>query len=116
MSTYCRGSVVLVRLDPVEGSEQGKTRPCVVVQNDVANRVSRTATIVPVVSHLDKIASYPVCVALDAGAGGLRHRSIVNCAHVRTVDASRIAAPPLGQLPATTMTAVDAALRVHLAL
>ena len=37
-----RGCVVKVRLDPVEGSEQGKTRPCVVVQNDVASRFSST--------------------------------------------------------------------------
>lgn len=36
MSLYRRGSVVSVRLDPVVGSEQGKTRPCVVVQNDIA--------------------------------------------------------------------------------
>ncbi len=116
MSAYRRGSVVLVRLDPVEGSEQGKTRPCVVVQNDVANRISRTVTIVPIVGYMDKIASYPVCVAVDAGVGGLRHRSIVNCAHVRTVVAARIAATPIGQLPAATMIHVDDALRVHMAL
>ncbi len=116
MNTYRRGSIVLVRLDPVVGSEQGKTRPCVVVQNDIANRMSRTVTIVPVVGYLDKIAQYPVCVPIDAGVGGLHYRSIVNCAHVRTVDAARLAAPPLGELPTGAMELVDTAMRIHLGL
>ncbi|MBM4394957.1 MAG: type II toxin-antitoxin system PemK/MazF family toxin [Deltaproteobacteria bacterium] len=116
MTEYRRGSVVLVRLDPVVGSEQGKTRPCVVVQNDVANRVSRTVTVVPVVGFADKIASYPVCVPVDAGEAGLRKRSIVNCAHVRTVDASRLVLPPLGDVASPRMRAVDRAIRIHLGL
>jgi len=35
-----RGAVVEVNLDPVVGSEANKTRPCVVIQNDVGNRFS----------------------------------------------------------------------------
>ena len=32
-----RGEIVTVSLDPVRGSEAGKTRPAVVVSNDAAN-------------------------------------------------------------------------------
>jgi len=42
-----RGMVVEVSLDPVVGHEQGKSRPCVVVQNDVGNRFASTTMIVP---------------------------------------------------------------------
>jgi len=42
-----RGMVVEVSLDPVIGHEQGRSRPCVVVQNDVGNRFSSTTIIVP---------------------------------------------------------------------
>ena len=41
-----RGDVWLVRLDPVEGSEQGRTRPCVVVSPPDAAPY-RITTIVP---------------------------------------------------------------------
>ncbi len=113
---FVRGSVVKVRLDPVEGSEQGETRPCVVVQNDVANRLSGTVTIVPVVGHVEKLARYPVCVAVDRGIAGLRKASIVNCSHVRTVDRRRIILPALGVLPRDVLERVDLALSMHLGL
>lgn len=111
-----RGSVVKVRLDPVEGSEQGKTRPCIVVQNDVANRLSSTVTIVPVVGFKKKLERYPVCVAVDRGTAGLRKKSIVNCAHVRTVDRRRLVLPSMGVLPGGVIEQVDRALSIHLDL
>ncbi len=111
-----RGSVVRVRLDPVEGSEQGKTRPCVVVQNDIANRLSSTVTIVPVVGYVEKLSRYPVCVPVDTGTAGLEKTSIVNCAHIRTVDRRRLLLPALGALPPDLLDRVDRALAIHLGL
>lgn len=35
-----RGTVVIVNLDPVIGHEIAKSRPCVVIQNDVGNAAS----------------------------------------------------------------------------
>jgi len=37
---YRRGDIVRVDLEPVRGSEQGKVRPCIIVQNDIANKFS----------------------------------------------------------------------------
>lgn len=42
-----RGDVFLVNLDPSVGSEVGKTRPAVVLQNDLANRSSPTVRFEP---------------------------------------------------------------------
>jgi mRNA interferase MazF len=42
-----RGEVYLVRLDPTLGSENRKTRPCVVVSPDELNRYLRTVIVAP---------------------------------------------------------------------
>jgi mRNA interferase MazF len=42
-----RGDVVTVRLDPAEGHEMKKTRPVIVVQNDVGNANSSTTIVAP---------------------------------------------------------------------
>ena len=40
-----RGDVVIVDFDPIIGSEQGKTRPCVIIQNNIGNKFSSTTII-----------------------------------------------------------------------
>lgn len=42
-----RFDVVLIRLDPTEGREIQKTRPCLVVSPDEMNRHSRTVIVAP---------------------------------------------------------------------
>ena len=65
-----RGEVYRVALDPVIGSETGKTRPAVVVQNDLANRSSPTVTIVPISSRVAKVyPTFPEAVLEDEPAG-----------------------------------------------
>ena len=43
-----RGDVFYANLSPVVGSEQGGTRPVVIVQNDKGNRYSKTVIVAPV--------------------------------------------------------------------
>ena len=38
MTTFKRGMVIDVDLEPTKGSETGKTRPCVIVTNNVYNQ------------------------------------------------------------------------------
>ena len=47
-----RDEIYWTRLDPVEGSEIGKTRPCVIVSLDVLNRVLATVVVCPLTSQL----------------------------------------------------------------
>ncbi len=42
-----RGEVWWVSLDPTQGSEIKKTRPCVVLTHDTLNRLRRTIVVVP---------------------------------------------------------------------
>jgi mRNA interferase MazF len=42
-----RGEVWWVALDPTQGAEKKKTRPCVVLTHDTLNRLRRTVVVVP---------------------------------------------------------------------
>lgn len=106
-----RGDVVTVRLDPVEGSEVGKERPAVVVQNDLANRSSPTVTVVPVSSSTGRV--YPFQVLIPAGEAGLRHASKALCEQIRTVSRQRIG-DRLGTLAPERLQEVRVALDRHL--
>ena len=110
-----RGMVVLVDLEPVKGHEQGRTRPCVVVQNDVGNRYSSTTVIVPLTdaSHIKKPS--PIYVPVKKGDGGATKDSFVLCDQIRTVDQSRFRSI-YGTLAPETMAAVDQALMISLGL
>jgi mRNA interferase MazF len=47
-----RYEIYYARLDPVEGSEIGKTRPCVIVSLDALNSVLPTLVVCPLTSTL----------------------------------------------------------------
>jgi mRNA interferase MazF len=106
-----RGDVVSVNLDPVIGSEVGKSRPAIVLQNDLANRSSPTVTVIPISSKLGRI--YPFQVRLSAGEGGLPRESKALCEQIRTVSRERIG-ERLGQIPSPRLEELRAALDRHL--
>jgi mRNA interferase MazF len=106
-----RGDVYLVELDPVVGSEVGKTRPAVVLQNDLANRSSPTITVVPISSRVDRV--FPFQVRISAGEGGLGHESKALCEQIRTVARARLV-QYLGHLPSERLQEIRAALDRHL--
>jgi mRNA interferase MazF len=113
-----RGEIVAVNLEPVRGSEASKTRPAVIVSNDAASgtaeRLGRgVVTVVPVTSNTERI--YPFQVLLPASQTGLAHDSKAQAEQIRSVAVERIG-KRIGQLPATLMTALDQAIRIHLSL
>jgi mRNA interferase MazF len=110
-----RGQVVEVDLDPVVGHEQGRLRPCVVVQNDVSNRFGSTTIIVPLTDARNIGHRSPIYVLAPRGDGGLWKDSLVLCDQIRTVDQLRIGRF-FGVLSPQTMTAVDRALLISLGL
>jgi|ETNmetMinimDraft_11_1059920.scaffolds.fasta_scaffold20590_2 mRNA interferase MazF len=108
-----RGDIVLVHLDPVVGSEQGKTRPAIVIQNDIGNKFANTTIIAPVTSSLPK-KDYPTDV-LIAMMKGLPQDSVALLSQIRVIDKSRIR-KVLGSVDLATMSQIDVALRVSLHL
>ena len=110
-----RGEVYYAALDPVVGSETGKTRPVLIVQNDVGNQYSPTTIVAVITEYSEKKATYPICVVIDKDSG-LKKNSIVNLSQIRTLDKTRLTGAKLATLPDELMEKVDTALKHSLAL
>jgi len=110
-----RGAVIEVDLEPVVGHEQAKTRPCLIVQNDVSNAHSSTTIVAPITGaeHIKKKS--PTHVLVKHGLAGLTKDSYILCDQIRTVDERRFR-KNFGYLPAAMMEAVDEALKISLGL
>jgi mRNA interferase MazF len=110
-----RGEIYLVDFDPVRGHEIRKTRPAVIIQNDIGNRHSPVTIVAAVTSKLSP-TPYPVEVAVTPGKGnGLTMPSAVQLSQIRSVDRARLV-KRLGALDAMAMRKVDEALRISLGL
>lgn len=109
-----RGDVVLVRFDPTVGAEIRKTRPALIVQNDVANRASPITIVAAIMSRFDE-ETYPTEVFVRAGEGGLPTDSVVLLNQIRSIDWQRLVRR-LGRLRAETMEDVDRALIISFGL
>ena len=108
-----RGDVFLVNYDPTVGAEVRKTRPAVVVSNDINNRHSPIVSIAPITSNVSRIYSFEV--EIPAGMGGLIKPSKVMVNQTRAIDKLRLA-KKTGRLSEDAMTRLDSALRLHYAL
>lgn len=96
-----RGEIYLVQFDPTVGHEIQKTRPAVIVQNDVSNRYS-PITIVAAISSQFSDPPFPREVIIEPDESGLPKRSAVIINQIRSVDRKRLV-KKLGQLSAVSM-------------
>jgi mRNA interferase MazF len=115
-SKYRRGDIVLVDLEPVRGSEQGKVRPCIIVQNDIANKFSPVTNIIPVTDSKNVKKWYPCLVNLKKEESVLDKDSVAQCNQIRTIDAERRIIKQLGHISGHKMKEIDRALKIQLAL
>ena len=106
-----RSDVFLVNLGPVIGSEVGKTRPAIVLQNEMANRTSPTVTVVPLSTKVERV--FPFQVLIPAGEGGLTRDSKALCEQIRTLSTKRLL-QHLGSLAPERLAEIRTALERHL--
>jgi mRNA interferase MazF len=105
----------MVEFDPARGREIKKTRPGVIVQNDVGNR-HNSLTIVAAISSRLPFRPYPIEVLVQPTTGnGLSVPSSINLSQIRSVDRERLL-KRLGVFEADVMRKVDQALKVSLGL
>ena len=83
-----RGALFYADLDPVVGSEQGGTRPILILQNDVGNYFSPTVVAAAITSRRDK-THLPTHVLLE-DVPGLAPTSLLLLEQIRTVDRRRL--------------------------
>ena len=108
-----RGDVVVVRLDPAEGHEMEKTRPAVVVQNDVGNENASTTIVAPATGTY---RGYPFEVLVEAADSPFEKDSSVRLDQVRVVSIEKRIHSVVGRLDAATMSEIDDALKLSLGL
>ena len=96
------------------GAEIKKTRPALIIQNDVANRWSPVTIVAAITSRPDAPA-YPADVSVAPPEGNLNVASVVLLNQVRTIDRRRLV-KRLGRLRPDTMKLVNRALQVSLGL
>jgi mRNA interferase MazF len=110
-----RGEIFLCSFDPTQGHEIKKTRPALVIQNDVGNRYSPLTIVAAITSSVSAVP-YPVEVLIDPTTGnGLDVRSSIRLDQIRTVDRQRLVRR-LGVADTATMAKVDEALKISLGL
>jgi mRNA interferase MazF len=106
--------VYLVGFDPTLGAKIKKTRPALVIQNDIANRWSPITIVAAITSRFGE-RHYPTQVRIQPPEGGLDVVSVVLLNQVRSIDKARLVRR-LGRLRPRTMIDVDRALQVSLGL
>lgn len=110
-----RGTILQISLDPTVGHEIKKSRPCLVVQNDIGNKYSPMTIVVPIegAEHVAKL--YPINVFIPSGEGGLDKDSVALCNQIRCVDEARFG-KVYGVVSRETMEKVGQALKISLDL
>ena len=109
-----RGDVFLVNFDPTVGSEIKKTRPALILQNDIGNRHSSITIVAAITSQFDK-PLYPTEVLIPASEGGPTKDSVVLLNQLRSIDKARLI-KRLGRLKPATMQTVETALQISFGL
>lgn len=107
-----RGALFYADLDPVVGSEQGGTRPILILQNDVGNYFSPTV-VAAITSRRDK-THLPTHVLLE-DVPGLAPTSLLLLEQIRTVDRRRLRGY-IGQISKKKMKEIDTALAISVGL
>ncbi|MBO8138019.1 MAG: type II toxin-antitoxin system PemK/MazF family toxin [Desulfotomaculum sp.] len=109
-----RGDIFYADLSPVVGSEQGGTRPVLILQNDIGNQYSPTTIVAAITSQIAK-AKLPTHVEISSGMSGLNRDSVVLLEQIRTIDKSRLM-QRVCTLNADLMSKVNRAIEISLGI
>jgi mRNA interferase MazF len=109
-----RGDIFYGDLSPVIGSEQGGTRPVLVIQNDIGNKYSPTVIVAAITSQINK-AKLPTHVELEAENYGITKDSVILLEQIRTIDKKRLK-EKIGHLSDELMKQADTALQISFGL
>ena len=110
-----RGEIFLAALDPTVGRETRKTRPALIIQNDISNRLTDMTIVAPITSTV-RFPINPVHVLLAADRRtGLSVTSVALLNQIRAIDRSRLI-KRLGAVDGETREHVGEAIKLSLGL
>lgn len=85
-----RWTIYRADLDPVVGSEQGKSRPVLIISENEINELLNIVNVLPITSRKLGRQIYPNEVLIPAGQFGLPNESIILCHQIPTLDKKRL--------------------------
>jgi mRNA interferase MazF len=94
-------SIYRANLDPVIGSEQGKSRPVLVISEDEINELLSIVNVLPITSRKAGRTIYPNEALIPANNFGVQQESVILCHQIRTLDKKRLSSL-YGQVTDTT--------------
>jgi mRNA interferase MazF len=109
-----RGEIYLVGFDPTLGSEIQKTRPALVIQNDIGNQFSPITIVAAITSKFD-LPPNPTEVVMDSTDSGLNQTSAIALNQIRSVDRQCLL-KRIGKATPEVMARVDRAIAISLGL
>lgn len=110
-----RGEVYEARLDPVEGSEQGGTRPVIIVSREAINLSSSLVIAVPCTTYRTIRRLYPSQILIRAPDGGFVQDTIALGEQLRAMSKTRLIRQR-GTLNSETLKQLEQALLITLDL
>jgi mRNA interferase MazF len=114
MSSPRRGEIYWVNLDPTIGSEISKTRPALIISNDIGNQYADRVIVAPISSGSTS-RIYPFEVLLQAVEVDMPKASKVLLDQIRTVDKLRLC-KRIGALSDQRMEEINHAIRLSLSV
>ncbi len=112
MEKIKRGDIWLVNLNPTKGSEQKGVRPCLIISNDLTNKLAPTLCVLPITSKLAG-KRFPINVVIKKKESGLKVDALVLCGQIRTVTKERLI-KRLSSLDPKQMFKIEVALKIYL--
>jgi mRNA interferase MazF len=114
-SPIVRGDILWICCDPSVGAEPRKTRTCIVVSNDIANRFGQAITVIPTQAYTAERAERAYMTDLRHPRSSLADDRVANASMVMTYDRARVV-KRAGKVAPGTLGEIDRALALHLAL
>ena len=96
--------------DDPYGSEPGKRRPIVIIQNNSFNRSSIRTTICASITSNMKLAKFPANIELEKTISGLDKSSVINFSQIVTIDKTRLI-EQVSMLPKNYIAKINESIR-----
>lgn len=108
-----RGDIYFADLSPVVGSEQGGTRPVLVIQNNLGNHFSPTIIVAAITAKWLNLSFR--LIGIKATGTGIERDSVILLEQIRTIDKSRLK-EKVCHLDRPIMAEVDRALKISVGI
>ena len=86
---FDKWSIYKANLDPIVGSEKGKSRPVLLISENEINDLIKRVNVLTITSRKINRRIYPNEALIEKGNFGLTNESIILSHQIRTLDKSR---------------------------